>query len=190
MSTESESLRGSETPSFTFILKWLGIIFGLAVAALVGVGLLLPREWRVELSVEIEAEPAVIHALVEDATRWDEWMFDPDQDATNTQLEAEGRGVGASVRWTSEGSKGQMVLVEADPEVGIAWDGLIETDEINNHGTIRYEPLEGGRVRVTLIDEGTLPPIVGGYFVPVMNAGLTTHFDAALTRLEHVAENN
>ena len=44
-------------------------------------------------------------------------------------------------------------------------------------------------VRVTLVDEGTLPPIVGGFFVPVMNAGLSQHFEAALARLELAVEN-
>ena len=74
------------------------------------------------------------------------------------------------------------------PDSGVAWEGMIETDEINNHGSIRYEALESGSVRVTLVDEGTLPPIVGGYFVPVMNAGLSQHFEAALARLELAVE--
>ena len=187
---QKETLRGNETPSPKLILKWLGIILGLSVATLILVGLVLPREWHVELSVEVEGETEQIHALVGDLERWHEWMFDPDQDATGMRVEATGSGVGASIHWQGGGSNGQMTLVESDPNTGVAWDGMIETDDINNHGTIRYEALpEQGKVRVTLVDEGTLPPIVGGYFVPVMNASLGQHFEAALARLEQAVEN-
>jgi hypothetical protein len=43
-------------------------------------------------------------------------------------------------------------------------------------------------VRVSLSDKGTLPPVLGGYFVPVMNAALSQHFGAALGRLEAAVE--
>jgi uncharacterized membrane protein len=182
-----ETLSGSDKPSAKLILKWIAIVLGLAVVTLIVVGLFLPRQWHVEHSVEIEAEPAEIHALVADVERWDAWMFDPEQSAGMT-VEAEGSGVGASITWSGGGSTGAMTLVESDPATGIRWDGRIETDEVNNHGTIRYEPLDDGRVRVTLTDEGTLPPVLGGYFVPVMNSALSQHFAAALGRLEAAAE--
>jgi len=186
--TERESLRGSETPSAKLIFKWLGIVLGLSVVALILVGLALPRQWKVEVETTIEGEREQIHALVSDAERWHEWMFDPDEDEADMAVEASGAGVGATISWRGGGSTGEMTLVESDPATGVAWDGKIETDEINNHGTISYATLDDGRVRVTLVDEGTLPPIVGGYFVPIMNAGLGQHFEAALARLEHRVE--
>lgn len=182
----TKELGGSDTPSAGFIFKWLGIMLGAAVALIVIIGSLLPREWGVELSVEIEGEPEAIHALVSNVEQWPRWMFDPDD--TSLTMQTQGQGVGASVSWTGEGSRGEMSLVESAPETGIAWDGKIESDEVNNHGSIRYEIVEPGRVRVTLVDEGTLPPIVGGFFVPVMNSGLHQHFTAALDRLELAVE--
>jgi uncharacterized protein YndB with AHSA1/START domain len=186
--TEAETLAGSGTPSAKLIFKWLGIILLLAALTVVIIGLLLPREWKVEKSVEITGDVAEIHALVADAEQWDRWMFEPAGDGTGLTTQTEGQGVGATVRWSGEGSKGEIVIVEADPRVGIRWDGKIETDEINNHGEIRYEQLDGGVVRVTLIDTGTLPPVLGGYFVPVMNSALGQHFGAALGRLEAAVE--
>ena len=182
-----ESLAGSEAPTLGLILKWIGIVLALAAVTVVVVGLLLPREWEVEHSVEITGDIAEIHARVADAERWDEWMFDP-AGGGELELDAKGQGVGAEVRWTGEGSQGQITLLEADPAVGIAWEGRIETDEVNNHGRIRYEPLADGVVRVTLTDTGTLPPVFGGYFVPVMNSALSQHFSAALGRLEAAVE--
>ena len=43
-------------------------------------------------------------------------------------------------------------------------------------------------MRVTLTDTGTLPPVIGGYFVMAMNAGLGQHFEEALGRLERQVE--
>ena len=185
-----ETLAGNEPPSFKLMLKWVGIVMLLAALCLVVVGLLLPRQWHVEQSVEIEAEVAQIHALVSDVERWDAWMFDPSQAGAdmNVELEPQPGGVGSTIAWSGKGSTGAMTLVEVDPGHGVRWDGRIETDEINNHGSISYEQLDGGVVRVTLVDEGTLPPVFGGYFVPVMNSALSQHFAGALGRLASVAQ--
>ena len=185
---ERETLAGSGKPSVKLILKWLGIVLLLAAMTVVVVGLLLPREWSVEKSVEITGDMAEIHALVSDAEQWDRWMFEPGDAGTGMTTQADGQGVGATINWSGEGSHGEIVLVESDPAKGIRWDGKIETDEVNNHGQIRYEQLDGGVVRVTLIDTGTLPPVFGGFFVPVMNSALGQHFAAALGRLEAVVE--
>ncbi|HLT35816.1 MAG TPA: SRPBCC family protein [Enhygromyxa sp.] len=186
--SDKETLAGTGTPSAKLIFKWIGIILLLAALTVIVVGLLLPREWKVETSVEITGELAEIHALVADAEQWDRWMFDPAQAGAGLTTQTEGQGVGATIQWSGEGSKGEITIVEADPDHGIRWDGKIETDEVNNHGEIRYQQLDGGVVRVTLIDTGTLPPVLGGYFVPVMNSALGQHFGAALGRLEVAVE--
>lgn len=188
--TTKDSLAGDDKPTFKLMLKWVGIVLLLAAVCVVVVGLLLPREWHVEQSVEIEADVAQIHALVADVERWDVWMFDPSQAGAdmNVQTEVQPDGVGSTISWSGSGSTGAMTFVAVDPEHGIRWDGRIETDEINNHGSISYEPLDGGIVRVTLVDEGTLPPVFGGYFAPFMNAALSQHFAGALARLDTAAK--
>ncbi|NJK31198.1 MAG: hypothetical protein HC927_01605 [Deltaproteobacteria bacterium] len=170
------------------ILKWLGIVLLGAAALFVIVGLFLPRDWHVERSVTITGSREQIHALVADPEQWERWMFDMDALPAETELSAEGQGVGGSVSWSGPAGRGQMTLTEADPQTGIRWDGKIETDEVNNHGKIEYRDLGDGQVEVTLTDEGTLPPVIGGYFVFVMNSALDTHFEAALGRLEHAVE--
>jgi uncharacterized membrane protein len=186
--TENETLAGSGTPSVKLIFKWIGLVLLLAAVTVIVVGLLLPREWSVEKSVEITGDVAEIHALVSDAEQWDHWMFDPSQAGTGMTTDTAGQGVGATIQWSGEGSHGAITIIESDPSEGIRWDGKIETDEVNNHGQIRYEQLDGGVVRVTVIDTGTLPPVLGGYFVPVMNSALGQHFAGALGRLEAAVE--
>ncbi len=183
MSAETETLAGDDKPTAKLIIKWLGIVLLFASVTMIIVGLLLPREWSVERSVEITGDVAEIHALVSDVEQWDRWMFDPDSGG-ELSLEASGQGEGARVEWAGDGNKGQITLLESDPAKGVSWEGRIEADEVNNHGEIRYEQLDGGVVRVTLKDTGTLPPVLGGYFVPVMNSALSQHFSAALGRLE------
>ena len=51
MTAETETLAGSDKPTIKLILKWLAIVLLLASITMVVVGLLLPREWKVERSV-------------------------------------------------------------------------------------------------------------------------------------------
>lgn len=174
--------------SFGKILKWLGVLL-LGTAALVAiVGLFLPRDWHVERSVTITGSREQIHALVADVEQWQRWMFDTASLPAETQITTEGEGIGASIGWSGPGGRGRMTITEADLQTGIRWDGRIETDDVNNHGKIEYEDLGDGQIEVTLTDEGTLPPVIGGYFVFVMNQALGTHFEGALGRLEQAVE--
>ena len=184
----NKDLAGDEAPSAKLILKWLGIVLGLAALTMVVVGLLLPREWEVERSVEIEADHADIFALVANVERWDRWMFDPEApEALEVQVEPTDKQVGSTISWSGGGSRGTMTLVEVDPDTGIRWDGKIESDEVNNHGELRLSEVGEGRWKVTIVDTGELPPVIGGYFVPAMNAGLGQHFEGTLARLSEAA---
>lgn len=187
MTRATDELASDSKPTLGFLLKWIGIFIGLAIVALVGVGLVLPRQWEVEVERTIEASPETVHALVSDVEQWHRWMFDPAAEAAGMTVEASGQGVGATVSWSGGGSTGEMHLVESTLESGIRWDGKIETDEVNNHGSITYAVADG-QVTVTLRDTGELPPVLGGFFVPVMNSGLRQHFEGALGRLEATAE--
>jgi hypothetical protein len=41
---------------------------------------------------------------------------------------------------------------------------------------------------VTWVDTGTLPPVIGGYFVGQINSMLGTHFQTGLERMKALAE--
>jgi hypothetical protein len=92
----SPTLAGTDAPTVGLILKWIAIVLGLAALTVVVVGLLLPREWEVEHSVEITGDVAEIHALVSDAERWDTWMFDSSDpsNAAGSEPADRGQGVG------------------------------------------------------------------------------------------------
>ena len=66
-------------------------------------------------------------------------------------------------------------------------DEAIETEEINAHGSLTWVP-QGGGTRVTWVDEGLLPPVVGGYAVHRVNEALGEHFDKSLGHLKAEVE--
>lgn len=93
------------------------------------------------------------------------------------------KGVGSWQRWTSNKSgSGQMWMTEADPERGIGYDSAIETTVRNGAGFVRLTP-QGEETVVTWEDTGQLPPILGGYFRPMMERSLRDHLDKSLARL-------
>lgn len=166
----------------------LGVLALLLLA--VAVGALLPRQWHVEQSVVIAAPPERIHPFLDDLRKWPEWAawnkeMDPKVVWT---YEDPDRGVGA--RWAWNGpvmGKGRMEIVESDPAKGLRIDEAIESDTVNAHARFDFAP-EGGGTKVTWIDEGTLPPVVGGFFRGMIEDMLRTHFSTGLAKLKAAVE--
>ena len=156
------------------------------VAVLVGVGLVLPRQWHVERSVVIDAAPEHIHPLVEDLRTWASWAREPDPTVQDTYGGA-ASGVGAWWAWSGpKMGHGKMTITRSDVASGVWFDEAIETEEVNAHGSLTWTR-EGGGTRVTWVDEGQLPPVMGGYFVGLVNDSLGAHFEHALMNLKTAA---
>ncbi|GMU59852.1 MAG: hypothetical protein AMXMBFR34_16150 [Myxococcaceae bacterium] len=166
----------------------LGLV-GLILVALI-IGALLPRRWHVEQSILIKAPPEQIHPFLEDLRRWADWS------AWNKELdpkvvwtwEGPDRGVGA--RWAWSGpvmGKGRMEVVRSDASVGLTVDEAIESEEVNAQGRFLYTR-EGDGTKVTWIDEGTLPPVIGGYFRGMIESMLAENFSKGLTKLKGLVE--
>lgn len=160
------------------------------VLLLVVVGLLLPREWHVEQSIVIDAPPETVHPYVENFRNWPDWAGWNDALDPTLRREYEGpeSGVGAVQRWQGEKmGRGELTITKSDPQAGVWYDGKIETDEVNAHGSITYEPAAEG-TRVIWTDTGQLPPIIGGYFAGFVETALADHFQTGLERLKTLAE--
>jgi hypothetical protein len=66
-------------------------------------------------------------------------------------------------------------------------DEMIEADEVNAKGALTWTR-EGEATKVKWVDEGTLPPVIGGYFVGFINNMLAENFQTGLKNLKAVAE--
>jgi hypothetical protein len=175
-------------------LKWAAIVFGLLAVVCCGIGLVLPGDWNIETSVVMKAKPEEIHALISRprtfVTYADAWQAKQPEyaDIVNeyTFSEVE-EGVGAWWISESEGSKVRIEITKSDPQKGIWYEGAIQQDEVNDHGSITFEAVEGG-TKVTWVDTGTLPPVVGGFLVGWIESALEPFFHGMLLEAKAAVE--
>lgn len=171
-------------------LKRVGLGLLGVVVLLVIVGLFLPRQWRVERSIVVQAPAARIHPLLTNLKRWQEWAAWNKEMDPEVKYEYSGPEEGQGASWSWKGPKmgrGRMVVTRSEADKGLWVDEAIESDEINAHGSLIFAA-EGSGTRVTWTDTGTLPPVLGGYFVGQINEMLNSHFQIGLEKLKAAAE--
>jgi hypothetical protein len=99
--------------------------------------------------------------------------------------------MGEGAWWSWNGPKmgrGKLTITKSDPATGVWVDEMIETDkEVNAKGSLTWTR-EGEATKVKWVDEGTLPPVIGGYFVGFINNMLSENFSTGLQNLKAVAE--
>lgn len=171
---------------------FLRILGGLAalVLLLVLVAFLLPRSYRVERSVTIQARPEVVYPLFGDLRRWREWGVwqarDPGMKATFSEKST---GVGAWSAWESktEGN-GRMTLTVCAPPKRVVYRLEFPEMGTSSEGTLTVTPAEGG-VTVVWTDAGDLGlnPMFRwfGLFIGRM---IGPDFEQGLAKMKRVAE--
>jgi len=172
------------------VLKIGGLGLGGLVAVFVVVGLFLPRQWHVEQTVVINAGPEHIHPLVDDLKEWQSWAAWTKAMDPEVKYDYSATAAGAGAWWSWSGPKmgrGKMTVTKSDPATGVWVDEMIEADEVNAKGSLTWTR-EGDATKVKWVDEGTLPPVIGGYFVGFINNMLNENFSTGLKNLKAVAE--
>lgn len=153
-------------------------------------GLVLPRSWSVEQSIVIEASPNRIYPFLFDLKRWQEWSvwtrtMDP---LVRHTYEGPQDGIGARWLWLGpQMGRGQVAIVAADPQRGVELEQAIESDDVNAHASLHFERAGTG-TRLTWVDKGTLPLLVGGLFKSSVEERLAAHFSTGLKKLKGVVE--
>ena len=165
------------------------IAMGVFVLALILVGLALPQHARVVASLEIDARPATIFALVNDFDRvvlWSPWLeSDP-----NARIEISGpaSGVGATMRWDG-------LVIGTGSQV-------IETSMPYEHIGTLMNPGQTGAARSWFdfreTSNGTLVDwtfetdygynLVGRYAALLLNGVIRRDYERGLRRLADLAE--
>ncbi|HYH96201.1 SRPBCC family protein [Hyalangium sp.] len=173
------------------ILKIGGLGFAALVAVLAVVGLFLPRQWHVEQVLVINAAPEHIHPFVTDLKQWQSWAaWTKDMDP-EVKWDYGGPASGEGAWWSWKGPKmgqGKMTITKSDVSTGVWVDEMIETDkEVNARGALTWTR-EAEGTKVKWVDEGTLPPVIGGYFVGMIEDMLANNFQTGLKNLKTVAE--
>jgi len=172
------------------MLRKLAIAVVAIAVLVVVVGLLLPRRWHVEQSVVINATPARIHPFISNLRSWQEWASWSKELDPQVRNSYEGPADGTGAKWSWLGPKmghGRMEIAMADPRVGVEINEAIESESINAHSSFVYRS-EGAGTRVTWVDEGTLPVMLGGYFRSSVERQLGTYFQQGLDSLKQRVE--
>ena len=170
------------------VLKLTVIVLLALVIVILGIGALLPKDFVVERSIEINASPEVVFDEVNSLRKWDAWSpwvaRDPSIENAYSGPEL---GVGATVTWTSEQSgdgKQAITLSERPTRLETALD-FGDMGQPDAYWT--FEP-SGEGVRVTWGLSGATSGPFGGYFAKMMDGWVGADYEDGLVRLKEVVE--
>ena len=172
------------------LMRWILLVIVILAAGLVGVGLLLPSQFRVERSATINAPADKVYSLVSDPRAWAKWTVWNKRDPA-MKIAYSGAATGAGAKWSweskSEGN-GTMAFTRADPAKGVEFDLAFPDMGMTSRGSIALEPA-GNATRVTWANFGDLGsnPLVR-YFGLVMDRMVGPDFEAGLAGLKALAE--
>jgi len=169
------------------ILYWLlGI-----VAVLILVSFLLPKTFKVERTININADPDVIYGLTSNFQQWHLWTpWTKEMDSTVTfEMTGPASQVGTSWKWDGEVmGNGEMILSEVIPGQVVAYDLALDQGNYKSKGKIAME-VQDDSTKVTWIDEGDLGynPF-NRYMGLLMDRMMGPDFEKGLAKLKTVAE--
>ncbi len=131
------------------ILILLAIVIGLG-------GFLVPADWEVTRSIVIDAQPAAIHAQLDNLRNWEAWSpFDKEDPEMVVTYDKQVAGVNAHRSWKSEEmGDGNMTIVKSDPAKGVEYDIAIDGFSPFK-GEFSFEQVDGG-TKVTWRDWGNM----------------------------------
>ncbi|MEM7698748.1 MAG: SRPBCC family protein [Verrucomicrobiota bacterium] len=121
----------------------LAILFSIALLVLV-VGLILPRDYRVERELTINATPEQLFPYINDPSQRKVWSpFQGPQ--TETSFEGPTEGLGARMNWNSPGSSGHIIIQKSDPPSSVTYDTHFDNGYPTSTSEFRFEPTENGK---------------------------------------------
>jgi hypothetical protein len=174
------------------MLKGIGFVVGLSLAAILLVALTKPSTFRVERTVTINASPEKVAGLINDFHQWNTWSpwakLDP---AMKTTYSGPASGPGAVYEWegNSKVGKGRMEILSVDPaKTSIKLD-FLKPFESHNTSDFVLEP-QGTGTRVNWIMYGPMeyfPGKIMSVFTS-MNKMIGPDFEKGLASMKTAAE--
>jgi hypothetical protein len=140
------------------IIKWTLIILGSLAAIFVIGGVVIPKEWSVVETININAPNNVVYTQIADLKNWQNWSpWNKEMDESQVYTyEGETLGVGQKLSWVSQKmGTGWLKIITANPESGISYELFID---MNGHqstilGEIAYVKTDAG-LEITWKDLG------------------------------------
>ena len=168
------------------VIGFAGLIIGLLI-----IGLFLPKQYNVERSIFINAEPQHIYTDVVDLREWKNWGVWFKRDP-NMVLHYSGpdRAIGMRSTWESDTEgNGEMEITHLEFNKKVVYSLYFPEFDMGSVGEIELEPTPDGTL-VTWRDKGEVGnnPI-DRYFVLIMDELIGPDFEMGLENLKTIVEN-
>lgn len=174
------------------IIRGLFIFIVVICAAFLGGAFLLPTSAHVERSVDIEAPPATVFAVLNgfrQFNRWSPWAnIDP---GTTYRLEGPLLGVGARQVWSSEDpavGAGSQEIIETEAPDRIVMRLLFSGFEGDNRSTFTLAPTSGGTHLVWAYDSDFKGALLARYFGLLLDSMIGPDYERGLAGLKTLCE--
>lgn len=141
-------------------------------------------------STYVDADPARVHALVDDFRQWQQWSpwegLDPELER---EYDGPARGVGSRYAWrgNSKAGEGSMEITESDPSKVVIDLRFLKPFKATNVSRLDLEPDNGG-TRVTWSMTGERNPVMGLLGTLFFDKMIAKDFDKGLAQLKVTAE--
>ena len=172
-------------------LKKLLMVVGVVIVLFVATSFFIPKDYSVERTINIDAQPSEIYPYVVDLKEWKKWgvWFKRDPDM---KLDYSGpdRAIGMRSEWLSETEgNGEMEITQLEHNRRVMYRLYFPDFDMGSSGVVEIEPTENGSL-VTWRDEGSVDnnPI-NKYFALMMDSMIGPDFEMGLENLKILAEN-
>jgi effector-binding domain-containing protein len=169
------------------VILWLVVV----IIALVIIGFLLPKSYKVERSAVIRSGGQTVYDLVCNLNKWDIWApWTKELDSTvRFELVGNDCEVGTIRKWTGKKmGDGQILLTELIPGQLVAFDLSFMEGKMKSKETFTIEKM-GDSCKVTWSDQGDLGYNPFARFMGLrMNKMMGPDFEKGLAKLKAVAE--
>lgn len=158
------------------VLKLVGLALGGLLLAFTALGLVLPRELRVERSLEVPMPIAAVAAEVDDLGRWQGWAFGPEAQTCRFHESSE-----TALRWSCGEVEGALLRTDRSP--GTVWvDAKVGGNVERVRMKISLTEVASG-TRVAWQEQATAPRVMGAWLRPWLERARGQEVDRSLARL-------
>ncbi|GMM70265.1 hypothetical protein MTsDn5_02170 [Alteromonas gracilis] len=181
---------GFDRDSQMSVLKKLLLLVGVLITLFVAISFFISKDYSVERTIVINAEPSEIYPYVVDLKEWSKWGVWFKRDP-NMELEFSGpdRAIGMRSEWKSETEgNGEMEITQLEHNRRVLYRLYFPDFDMGSNGAVEIKPTSNGSI-VTWRDEGTVDnnPI-NRYFALMMDGMIGPDFEMGLENLKILAE--
>lgn len=173
------------------VLKKLLVFVGVVTVLFVASSFLIPKDYTVERSITINAQPAEVYPFVVDLKEWPKWgvWFKRDPNMT-LNYSGPDRAIGMRSQWTSatEGN-GEMEITQLEHNKRVIYRLYFPDFDMGSTGEVVISEVDSG-TQVTWTDKGSVDNNpVNRFFVLFIDDLIGPDFEMGLENLKTLVEN-